>query len=317
MNDVPPDRRADLLDGRLLRVLCTLIDAGSVSRAAHRLGETQPAISAALKRLRELFDDPLLVREKLVMVPTARALELAAPARATLAAMNQLLVREAGFEPHAARRTFRIASPDYLSPGFLATIVQRLRDEAPDCRLEVHALGPAYDYEQALAAGQLDLIVGNWPNPPEHLHLSLLLEDEVVCLLRRDHPLLAGELTEAAYLAARHVVPMPYSMSQLGVVETHLASLRVRRDDRVVVPYFGLAPHIAAASDLLFTTARHFAEPYARLLPLAMRSAPGFPTMRFYQLWHAREHHAPPHRWLRGIVAAAGRALAGPTSSAD
>ncbi|MBS0444324.1 MAG: LysR family transcriptional regulator [Proteobacteria bacterium] len=313
-NQAPPspDRRADALDGHLLRVLCTLIETGSVSRAAHRLGETQPAVSAALKRLREIFNDPLLVREKLVMVPTARAQEIAAPARAALAGLHHLVVPTAGFDPRDAERTFRVASPDYMSPAMLASVARRIRTEAPGCRLEVHALGPAFDYAQALALGQIDVIVGNWPRPPEHLHLSLLLEDEMVCLIRRGHPLLEnGALTEAAYLAAAHVVPTPYSMTQLGVVDTHLATLKTRRDDRVVVPYFGLAPHVVAESDLVFTTSRHFAEPYTRSLPLAMVKAPGaFPTMRFYQLWHEREHHAPAHRWLRAAIAEAGRALA-------
>jgi DNA-binding transcriptional LysR family regulator len=306
----------DQLDGHLLRVLCMLLEERSVSRSARRLAQTQPAVSAALKRLREIFGDPLLVRDKLEMVPTARALQLAAPARAARDAIAQLVAAPERFEAAEATLTFRIATPDYLAPALLAEVLRRLRSEAPHCRIELHPLGPEFDAERALAEDRLDIIIGNWPDPPERLHLSLLLEDELVCLLRRGHPLADLPLTEAAYLAAAHVVPMRYSSAQRGVVETHLAALHAVRDARVSVPYFAFAPYVVATTDLVFTTARHFAEPFTQMLPLVMRAAPpGFPTMRFYQLWHERAHHASAHRWLRGLIADVARTLAAARSA--
>jgi DNA-binding transcriptional LysR family regulator len=126
------------------------------------------------------------------------------------------------------------------------------------------------------------------------------------------NPLAQEGLTLDAYLAAPHVVPAPYSMSQRGVVETFLASRRLSRDARVVVPYFEVAPYLLLDSDLLFTTARHFAEHFARVLPLAVVPLPiDFPTMRFYQLWHERSHHQASHRWLRGLLSDAAGRLAG------
>ena len=303
----------DQLDGYLMRVLCVLVDERSVSRAARRLDQAQPAVSAALKRLRLIFCDPLLVRDKLDMVPTDRALQLAAQTRIALDAMDRLVAPADRFEAALSAQTFRVASPDYLAPSFLADVAARIGREAPLCRLELHPLGADFDSVRALADDKLDVIIGNWPDPPEQLHLSLLIEDELVCLMRRGHPLACGVLTEAAYLAAGHVVPTRYSSAQRGVVETHLASLRTARDARVVVPYFGLAPHIVAQTDLIFTTARHFAQPFTELLPLAMVKAPkGFPAMRFYQLWHERAHHAPAHRWLRALIGEVGPALARP-----
>ena len=303
----------DQLDGYLMRALCVLMEERSVSRAARRLGQTQPAVSAALKRLRAVFGDPLLVRDKLEMVPTARALVLAAQARVALDAMAQLLADPAVFDPATTAQTFRIASPDYLAPAFLAEITRRLHAEAPLCRIELHPLGPDFDSERALADDALDVIIGNWPEPPERLHLSLLIEDRMVCLMRAGHPLASGELTLARYLAARHVAPMRYSSVNRGVVETHLARLGVARDAPVVVPYFGLAPHVVAQTDLLFTTARHFAAPFTALLPLAMVAAPaGFPAMRFYQLWHERAHQAPAHRWLRALIGAVAKEFVPP-----
>lgn len=301
----------DQLDGYLMRVLCALMEECSVSRAARRLGQTQPAVSAALKRLRVILGDPLLVRDKLVMVPTARALGLAAQARVALDAMGALLAAPETFDAHVAVQTFRIASPDYLAPSFMAEVVHRIHRQAPHCRIELHPLGADFDSERALADDRLDVILGNWPHPPERLHRLPLLEDQLVCLVRKDHPLAAAELTQARYLAASHVVPLPYSNAQRGVVESYLDTLGVARDARVVVPYFSLAPHVVARTDLLFTTARHFAQPFTELLPLVMLKAPaGFPTMDFYQLWHERAHHAPAHRWLRALIMEVGRSLA-------
>ena len=301
----------DQLDGYLMRVLCALVEERSVSRTARQLDQTQPAVSAALKRLRVLLGDPLLVRDKLDMVPTARALQLAAQARIALVVMGKLVASPDHFDPADAAITFRVASPDYLAPQIMAEVARRLLAEAPQCRLEIHPMGADFDIERALADDKLDVIVGNWPAPPERLHLSLLIEDEMVCLLRRGHPLAnGGELTEAMYLAAQHVAPARYSSVQRGVVETHLADLRVARDARVVVPYFALAPYVVAQTDLIFTTARHFAEPFVELLPLVMLKAPaGFPAMRFYQLWHERAHQAPAHRWLRSLVSNVARSV--------
>ena len=302
-NAMPSPRNVDQLDGTLLRVLCALVEEKSVTLAARRLGQTQPAVSGSLKRLREVFGDPLLVREKLAMVPTARGLQLAEKARGVLAALGDLAEPDA-FDPAEAAIPFRVASPDYLAPSFLAEVARRMVVEAPRCRLVLHPLGADFDSERALADDKLDVIVGNWPSPPERLRLLLLLEDDVVCMVRHDHPLAGGPLTVAQYLEAGHVVPLPYSSVQRGVVETHLAELGVQRDARVVVPYFGLAPHIVAATDLVFTTARHFAQSFATALPIAILEAPvGFPAMRFYQLWHDRTHHVASHRWLRGLIA--------------
>ena len=304
-------RPADPVDSYLLRVLVTLVTERNVSRTAIRLNQSQPAISTALKRLREVFDDPLLVREKGGMAPTERALALREHARRALGEIDAMRAGAEQFDPASSPQTFRIGSPDFMVASFLAGAVARFCREAPRARLAVLPLGPAFDYEAALAQGELDVVIGNWPQPPQHLHLSVLLEDEIVCLMGRRDPRAARGLTREQYLAARHVVPLPYSPSQRGVVETHLAGLRLARDARIVVPYFELAPYLLVDTDLVFTTARQFAAHFARLLPLAISSAPfDFPRMRFYQLWHERSQDAPAHRWFRGLLSDTARAMA-------
>ncbi|MDR3100965.1 MAG: LysR family transcriptional regulator [Paraburkholderia sp.] len=297
-------RNDDPLDSYLLRVLCTLVEERSVSRTAIRMNQSQPALSTALKRLRKLFGDPLLTREKNVMVPTERAMQLVQDAQVALSALDKMLCAEEAFDPERSERTFTIAMPDYLAPPFLADLVSRFRRSAPNSRLVTLPMGADYDYEKALAEGQVDIVIGNWPASPEHLHMSVLLEDEVVCLMAKDHPLARpGRLTAESYINASHLVPLPYSSSQRGVVESSLATLRLSRGRQVSCPYFSLAPYLVSDSDLILTTARHFAAYYARRLPLIIKPAPfDFPLMRFYALWHPNKHRAKAHIWLRGLI---------------
>ena len=305
-------RANDPIDVYLLRVLVALVSERSVSRVAVRMNQTQPAISSALRRLREAFGDPVLVRERGSMVPTERALLLRDRARSVLLDIDRMLAGPEAFEPAASAMTFTVASPDYLAASFMADVVARFRVEAPNARLVVHSLTADYDYENALAHGELDIVIGNWPQPPERLHLSLLLEDELVCLMGERNPLAKNPMTLERYLAAAHVVPLPLASAHRAVIETHLAGLRVARDSRVVVPYYAVAPYLVVDSDLVFTTARHFALQFLRTLPLVAVPAPeGFPRMRFYQLWHDRSQHQAPHRWLRGLLSQVAAKMAG------
>lgn len=304
-------RVAEPVDSYLLRVLVTLVTERNVSRTAIRLNQSQPAISIALKRLREVFHDPLLVRDRSGMAPTERALVLRDQARRILDGIDAMRAGAEQFDPATSQQTFKVGSPDFLVALFLAEVVERLRRDAPRARLVVQPLNAGFDFESALASGDLDVVIGNWPQAPPHLHLSVLLEDDVICLVSERDPRVAAGLTREQYLAARHVVPMPYSQLQRGVVESHLASLRLSRDACVVVPFFEVAPYLLVNTDLVFTTARHFARHYAQILPLAICNAPfDFPRMRFYQLWHERAHHAPAHRWFRALLTEAGHQIA-------
>lgn len=303
-------RGGDGLDTYLLRVFNILMAERSVSRAALKLNQSQPAVSVALKNLRSIFSDPLLVREKGGMVPTERALALLEHARSALAEIDSMLVPEEAFRPESSRQVFRIGSPDYLAPAFAAGVVNRFRREAPDARLVLHALGPDFDFERSLAEGALDVVIGNWPEPPDRMHLSVLLEDEIVCLVWAGHPLADQGLDMEAFREAAHVVPTPYSITQRGMIDTVLASLKVERKESVEAQSFMLAPYLLPGTNLVFTTTRHFARYYAGLLPLRILTSPiAFPPMCFYQLWHARHHRAPSHFWLRHMLADCGRSM--------
>jgi len=297
-------RSNDPFDTHLLRVFGMLMAERSVSRAATRLDQSPLAVSAALKRLREIFDDPLLIKDRQRMVPTERALALEASVRVVLGEIDALLTPAAAFNPATTHQLFRIGAPDYLAPPLMAAVVHYMRTAAPHARLLLQPLGVDYDFDTALADGMLDVVIGNWPQPPEHLRTTLLLEDEIVCLVDRDHPG-AGGLTVSDYLQGAHVVPLLYSGRQRGVVEAHLATQRMTRTATVTVPFFSMAPHLLPGTDLIFTTSRHFAQHFASMLPLAVLPSPiDFPPMRFYQLWHGRNQQASAHVWFRSLLSA-------------
>jgi DNA-binding transcriptional LysR family regulator len=300
----------DGIDSYLLRVLYTLIQEKNVSRTAVKLNQSQPAISTALKRLREMTGDELLVRSKAGMVPTDYALSLVEPLRQALAAVDRITRGVPVFNPATTKRRFRLASPDYMDAFFLPRAVAMIRAQAPNAQIELHSLNSDYDFEQYLEDGTLDLVVGNWPDPPEHLHLLPLLDDEVVVLMRRDHALANKPITQELYLQAAHLAPSPYAASQRGLIDVHLGRERLQRRVMVTAPYFSLAPYMLLETDLLFTTSRHFAEHFARFLPLKVVPSPvAFPRMKFYTLWHERTHANEECQWLRNTLQCAAREL--------
>jgi DNA-binding transcriptional LysR family regulator len=312
----------DKIELHLIRVLQTLITERSVSRAAMRLRSTQPAVSAQLKRLRALTGDPLLVRAGNAMTPTDAALQLLEPANRLLQDADRLFnprQRQQVFAPMTSALTFRIAASDYLDPLFLPELVALLKHEAPRVRLELLPLSGEFDYRRSLAKGEVDLVIGNWLEPPGELHLGRLMSDEVVCLVAEDHP--AARLAPRAwtierYLANEHVAPTPLHAgvggAAPGVIDEHLASLGLRRDIVVRSAHFGLIPLMVAQSLLVLTTGRQFCSRYVDSLPVRILRCPvDFPPLTYYQLWHDVTHASAPNRWLREQVRDVARNLAG------
>ncbi|ALV08412.1 LysR family transcriptional regulator [Roseateles depolymerans] len=309
----------DKIELQLVRVLQTLIVERSVSKAALRLGSTQPAISEKLRRLRALTGDPLLVRSGAGMTPTTVALELLAPAERLLREADQLFgtrLRRGGFDPATAELRFRIAASDYLDPLFLPELVTRLQRQAPGVQLDLHPLTADYDYRAALARGEVDLVIGNWLEPPGELHMGRLLTDEVVCLVSQQHPaarMSARAWTQQRYLDCQHLAPMPLSPGQSGVIEQHLLSLGLERRIAVRGAHFGQLPQMVARSLLVLTTGRLFCRRYLDQLPVTILRCPvAFPPMTYYQLWHDLSHHSAPLRWLREQVREVAKELVKP-----
>ncbi len=306
----------DKIELHLVRVLYVLLTERSVSRAALKLQTTQPAVSAQLKRLRELTGDPLLVRTGNAMTPTDAARALVAPAANLLHEAERLFsprARTQSFEPARCEATFRIASSDYLDPLFLPEIVARLKRLAPAVHLELHSLSGEFDYRRSLAAGEVDLVIGNWLEPPGDLRLGKLIDDEIVCLVADDHPLRRDPRgwTVERYLASEHVAPMPMHPGAAGVIDEHLTAQGLERNVVARSAHFSLIPLMVARSLLVLTTGHLFCTRYTATLPLAIVRCPvPFPPMSYYQLWHDLSHSSSALRWLREQVKDVARTLA-------
>ena len=302
------------LDLHLIRILYLLLCEKSVSRVAQKLDQPQPSVSASLRRLRELIGDPLLVRGGRGMVPTHHGESLKAPAKRILDEVDALFVQKTPFASMEQGRTFHIAAPDYLDMSFLPNVVARVCRESPKSRIHIHSLGPSVDSLRMLSEGDLDLIIGNWEAPPDHLHMSKLFEDPVVCAMRANSPYarrtLPTAMTIADYLSLPHVAPSQMLPGYQSVIDLFLEQRGYVRNVVAQSAYFGLIPYMLAQTDLVMTTGRQYLRFFERTLPLKTFAVPiPLPPLEFYQLWHERVHHAPEHKWLRDQVSATAAAL--------
>jgi DNA-binding transcriptional LysR family regulator len=305
----------DKIELSLIRAFHTVITERSVSRAALKLSTSQPAVSGQLKRLRALTGDPLLVRAGGGMVPTSMALSLLPAAAQVLQGAQALFGGHAAprtFAPATAEQTFRIAASDYLDPLFLPALVGRVRELAPGVGLDILPLTRDYDYRAHLARGEVDLVVGNWLQPPGELHLGRLISDEIVCLVAADHPAARNprQWTVDRYLASEHIAPTPLHAGGRGVVDDHLQARGLERRIVVRCPHFGLAPAMVARSALVLTTGRQFCARYLGSLAVRVVRCPvDFPPLTYYQLWHDLTHASAGVRWLREQVRDVARGL--------
>ncbi|MBE2274782.1 MAG: LysR family transcriptional regulator [Rhodobacteraceae bacterium] len=286
---------------RLLLTLKTLLDEKSITRTARVLGQSPPAISLALRHLRELLGDQLLIRDGARMVLTERAQGLIKPTSEAIASLDQIFAKNAPFDPKCISVTFNIASTTSMTTILLAPFAARMAEEAPNANLLIRSIEPEFDYESALANGDLDLVISDWPYPPPGMRMLPLVEDQLACLMRADHPLAVRDrISLETYLEQNHISPIPTSLHYLGPIGGRLAETGHRRRIAVSVPEFNLIPFILLQTELIFTSARSFCEHWARILPLSIVDAPDiFAPARFYILWHDRSHASPQNRWLR------------------
>jgi DNA-binding transcriptional LysR family regulator len=297
MMQEPEVRRFDL---NLLVALDALLEERNVSKAAARLGLSQPAMSRALGRLRKSFGDQLLVRGQNGYVPTSRAEALIAPVRRVLQDSRALL--EPGqFDAATARAQFRILSNEHCAFVLMPDLMGAIRAQAPGIDIEVARIdGDAFDQ---LANGDADLLVGRLPPTARAGHLvELLFEDSYVCALRKDHPALKDGLTLKSYCAHPHCA-IDTSGFLAGDIDAALTALGKKRRIAFRTPDFVTALFIAASSDLIQTAPRSLASQLSTGTGLALAELPlKIAPVPIGQIWHERHQTDPGHAWLRAQV---------------
>jgi DNA-binding transcriptional LysR family regulator len=292
------------IDLNLVVALDALLAERHVTRAATRLGLTQSAASHALRRLRDLLSDPLLVRgARGVLFPTPLAERLAPLIRRTLADLAGAL-RGQMFEPATSRHVFRVGASDYVEHTLLPRLVARIAKLAPSIDLWVH---PYRDWgDEELASGQLDIVLG----PPRRTARpagsfeKVLFDESFTTVLRARHPATRGKLTLATYCELTHILVAPRGTPG-SLVDDALADVGRSRRVGLAVPHFLVVPQIVATTDLIATLPTRIADIFATPTGLVMRPPPvTIPRFQIAAAWSERIQHDPPQRWLREQVLA-------------
>ncbi len=304
------------LDLNLLRVFDEVMTERSLTRAAHKLSLTQPAVSNALQRLREALGDDLMKRSGQEMSPTPRALALWPAVREALGQLEGALV-PGQFVPAQASNTFILAMADAtaakLMPGLLAAMDQT----APGVSIRVVPL-TTRDPRRLLEDETLDLAIGYFPATMADLTARIqsgaavafsherLYSGEYVCVMRRDHPLAKEALTLANFCAARHLL-VSFSGRPFGFVDEALAAIGQERRVVLTVNQFFTAGKLVAGSNLLTVLPRHFVNATGIADQLVLRELPfAMPLVHVDALWHHRVHRLTAHQWLRQTLVGIG-----------
>jgi len=290
------------LDLNLLVTLEALLAEQNVTKAAHRLHLSQPAVSAQLARLRSLFDDPLLIPAQRGMTPTAKALELLAPLRQSLDQVRATVAQHGSFEPERASLTVAIACTDYLQAAVVQPLVIGLRSRAPGVRVALRNLDLPRLGAQ-MASGEVDLALMTPDAAPPSLRTRHLFDERYVLIGRPGHPRLRRRLTVAQFAALEHVIVSLRGGDFSTPVDEALAALGHRRKVVLSASSFLLLPEIVAQSDLVALVPQRLVRERAGRLRIVPCPLPvdGFAVG---MVWHERNHGHPGQRWLREAVVA-------------
>jgi len=295
------DRPLADVDLNLLVVLDALLAESSVTAAARRIGRTQSATSHALMRLRELYDDPLLVRTSRGMTRTPRAEQIMAPLRALLLELDSTIRHKPAFDPSTARRRFVLSQSDYTQLLLLPRLLADLAKAAPGIDIDVRI----YSKEGAarLESGSVDLALGVAKIESPGIYGKRLFSDTFISIVRKNHPCLARPMTIERFAELSHILVAPHGGSA-GVVDDAFARAGLQRRIALSLPQFLVAPFVVAQTDLCLTLPAMVARAIQPFLRVRSFSPPlevdGFSVTQY---WHERSHRDPAHLWLRATIA--------------
>jgi DNA-binding transcriptional LysR family regulator len=278
----------------LLVALDALFSERSVTRAGKKIGIAQSSMSHALSSLREIFDDPLLVRSPEGMIPTPRGEQLEAPLREALEQLRKAIEATTEFEPASASARFSVASDEIQQVILLPRLLQTLHERAPGIFLHTEPPSDAETSYQRLRTGELDFALGRFDSPPGGIHREMLSTDRVIFLARKGHPRVKKVLSKER-------------LKKEPQLPSSLMSLLERRQDG---PYFvATTPHLLASlfivsqTDIITATVERVARMYKDKLGLVILPPPiALPAADTHIIWHERTHHSSAHRWLLELL---------------
>jgi len=308
------------IDLNLLVYLDALLRERNVTQAANQLNLSQPAMSNGLRRLRELFDDPLLVRTSEGMTPTERALELEPVVREVLTSIDQAVQPRSAFDAQNAHRVFRIMASDYAESTLLPTVLGKLRTLAPGLTLDI--MTPSDVSFLDVERGKVDMVINRFDSMPQSFHQIHLWNDSFSCLLSPENPVLEDFSLEN-YLQAKHVWVSktgmgvgvgvdPGDVQRLGWVDAALNKLGKKRQIRVFTRHYQAAMTLAEQNDLIVTLPTRAALLKRDNPRVVLREPPlEIPPLELKMAWSPLLQHNPANKWLRKLIADTARELDG------
>ena len=289
-------------DLNLIRVFDALQRNGHVGRAAVELGMSQPSVSYALRNLRHQLGDPLFVKVRHGMEPTARALELIPTVQSILADVRERLLTSPAFNARTAQRTFTLAMSDVGEMVFLPKILKRIAKEAPLINVRTVSTDPKV-LMAALQRGEVDLAIGYFPDlQGEDVFQQRLFRHKFVCLVRANHPAVGLRLTKRQFRMLPHAVVQAEGRSQ-EIVEQFLKEKGIERRKMLHSPHFLSIPMVVASTDLVVTVPAAVAEVFERIANVRALDPPySIPSFDLKQHWHRCQKSDPGNQWLRSLV---------------
>lgn len=295
-----------------LHYLEALVEERNVTRAADRMGISQPAMSTALARLRSVLSDPLLVHTRRGMEPTPRALELARRSRDIGAILEGHSVTGESFSLKECATHWRMMASDGIAKALMPPLMKVAGNEAPMMRFSVHPGDPRRMHEY-LRDGDFDIVLAFVRNPAPDLRQVTVLPQRLVCIARKGHPRISGKFTLKRFLAEAHVrwggPPIGHATLE-SMVDEALEALGHARRVTLLVASLHVLPDVAAQSDLIAVVPEQLAMAASAILPIQVLPLPfKVPPVEVSVTWHERLHNDPGHKWLRQTLISMGRAI--------
>ena len=299
------------MDLNLLVYLDVLLREKNVTRAANQLNITQPAMSNGLKRLRDLLNDPILVRTSDGMVPTERAPELAPVVRGVLLTLEETLQPNKDFEPLNSQRVFRIMASDYAASTLIPALLKKMRVQAPLTSLDI--MTPSDVTFHDVENGKVDMAINRFDQLPQSFHQKTVWRDSFSCLINASDPIVK-RFNLDSYLKAQHIwvsktgfgvgVGMdPKDVQKLGWVDEALAKLGKQRNISVFTRNYHVAMHLAVGIDLIATLPSRAAKLYEKDPTMAIMDPPfAIPSIELKMIWSPLLHQDASHIWFRRLI---------------
>jgi DNA-binding transcriptional LysR family regulator len=292
------------IDLQQLACYIALMKHQNVSKAANDLGLSQPTVSLSLKKLRETFNDPLLIRSNGRMTPTSRALALETEIQEILHKVDALNKSEASFDPFTSEATFSIMCPEFVEYYLAPRIAARLEKDAPHIKVEFKTSNPSQAFDM-LDKGALDFRFGWWPKPNLMLRTKILFRDELVCISKKNKQL-SHKLSISEFINARHVrLEAPRNGVSTMVIDQAVLKIGEKIDIGLEVQTIFNLVKTVSETDFLACIGNQIAQDIKNKFMIEIRPIPlNVPEIRIALYWHERTHRQASHIWLKNIIEA-------------